>query len=171
MIQSFMQFPAPLCARAPTHTFTHCSPTTHTYNTTFLSSIRLIISNDPYSTRPTKRNAILHRKSQRLQQKTKASTLLCTFLFSLAKKKKRKGGREGRKKKSGQQQLNSYISGFVEAEEVCSWGGSGGRGGRPLFFSQTTKTPHPLKHFEFFFFFFFASLQPEDADQDQVIIL
>ncbi len=58
----------------------------------------------------------------------------------------------------GQQQLNSQISGFVKAEEVCSWGSRRGKGGK-LFFSQTTKAPHPLLHF-------FASLQPEDADQD-----
>lgn len=135
------------------HTIQHSSPV--------LASLYLMI----LTLHAQQRGTPFCTESLRGYNKRQKRRLCCALSFFPWQKKKKKG-REGRKKKSGQQQLNSYISGFVEAEEVCSWGGSGGRGGRPLFFSQTTKTPHPLKHFEFFFFFFFASLQPEDADQD-----
>lgn len=80
----------------------------------------------------------------------KHSRLCCTLSFFPPPKKEEKG-------KMGQQQLNNQNPGFVKAEEVCSWEHRGRR--RRLFFSQTTKTPHPRLHF-------FASLQPEDADQD-----
>lgn len=115
------------------------SPTSHTqYNIPLHCSPHYVFSaaNDLHFLHPTKRNAILQTKSFRLQHKTKASTLLCTFLFFPPTKKK---GKE----KMGQQQLNSQISGFVKAEEVCSWGSKGGKGGRPLFFSQTNKQRLP----------------------------
>lgn len=123
------------------HTIQHSSPV--------LASLYLMI----LTLHAQQRGTPFCTESLRGYNKRQKRRLCCALSFFPWQKKKKKG-REGRKKKSGQQQLNSYISGFVEAEEVCSWGGSGGRGGRPLFFSQTTKTPHPLKHFEFFFFFF-----------------
>lgn len=93
------------------------------------------------------RGTPLCTESLRGYNKRQKRRLCCalSFFSSPQKKKKKEKGREGKeKKKSGQQQLNSNISGFVKAEEVCWWGSRGGRRGRPLFSSQTTKTPRPL---------------------------
>lgn len=48
--------------------------------------------------------------------KDKSVDFVVHFPFISPAKKEKKKEREGRKKKSGQQQLNSYISGFVKAE-------------------------------------------------------
>lgn len=105
---------------AYSYTLSFHSPNVHTHHTFTQYNISLqstphyvfSVTNDPHFLYPTKRDAIL--QSYRLQDKTKAATLLYTFLHQEEKKEQ--------KEKLGQQQLNSQISGFVKAEKVCSWG-------------------------------------------------
>lgn len=140
---------------AYSHTLSFHSPNVHTHHTFTQYNISLqrtphyifSVTNDPHFLYPTKRDAIL--QSYRLQDKTKAATLLNTFLHQEEKKEQ--------KEKLGQQQLNSQISGFVKAEKVCSWGNE--KWQAPCSSVREQRLPTLLC-------IFFASLQPEDADQD-----
>lgn len=140
---------------AYSHTLSFHSPNVHTHHTFTQYNISLqrtphyvfSVTNDPHFLYPTKRDAIL--QSYRLQDKTKAATLLYTFLHQEEKKEQ--------KEKLGQQQLNSQISGFVKAEKVCSWGNE--KRQAPCSSVREQRLPTLLCSF-------FASLQPEDADQD-----
>lgn len=93
---TYVQFPQTATTHAlilktfPRWMVTHIAHTQ--YNIPLQCSPHYVFSaaNDLHFLYPTKRNAILQTKSNSLQHKTKASTLLCTFLFFPTTEKQRK---------------------------------------------------------------------------------
>ena len=112
------------------HSLAECSHTshTHTHNTIFLCSAPLIMSSPQlmiFTFYTQQRGMPFCRQSLTVyntRQKHRLCCALSFFFFCSHNRKAVKG-------KMGQQQLNSQIPGFVKAEEVCSWGSRGGRGG------------------------------------------